>query len=158
MSEINKKLLDFAYKNYKPGIIGLVGTKDAIGTAIREAQAPITADGKPSKWSHCFILGDLRFDRRGSRKTVTRSPYIIESDLKVDLFEVQLRNGVQESWIGKWCKDKVQHAAVVDFGLNQNEKELLLATALQLADEQVLYPIQELLGTWWSIITKNSGK
>jgi uncharacterized protein YfaT (DUF1175 family) len=29
-----------------------------------------------------------------------------------------------------------------------------LPLPLQLVDEQVLYPIQELLGTWWAIIMK----
>lgn len=31
--------------------------------------------------------------------------------------------------------------------------EDVLASALQLVDEQVLYPIQELLGTWLAIVT-----
>lgn len=65
MEDLNAKLLDFFSTNYKPGVVALVGTNDAIGLAIREAQSPITTDGKPSLWSHCFILGDLRFDLRG---------------------------------------------------------------------------------------------
>ncbi len=36
----------------------------------------------------------------------------------------------------------------------REQRDNVLATALQLVDEQVLYPIQELLGTWWAIITK----
>jgi len=148
------KILDFFSKNYKAGLIGLVGTNDVIGMAIREAQSLITKDGKPSLWSHCFILGDLRLDRRGPGNTKSRSPYIFESDLKVNLFKPQLRNGAQENWIGKWCREGVENAAVIDFGLSDNEKDNALATALQLVDEQVLYPIQELLGTWLAIITK----
>ncbi|MGA2464758.1 MAG: hypothetical protein ABSH06_10465 [Thermodesulfobacteriota bacterium] len=37
MEELNPRLLEFFTKNYKPGIIGIVGTKDTIGLAIREA-------------------------------------------------------------------------------------------------------------------------
>jgi hypothetical protein len=153
MDDINKDLFNFFSSNFKPGLIALVGTNDFIGLAIREAQSLITKDKKPSLWSHCFILGDLRLDRRGSGGTRTRSPYIFESDLKVKIFKPQVRNGAQENWIGKWCGEKVEHAAIIDFGLSENDRDNILATALQLVDEQVLYPIQELIGTWWAIIT-----
>jgi hypothetical protein len=154
MEKLNDNLLKFFTKNYKPGLIGLVGTKDTIGLAIREAQRAVTTDHSASLWSHCCIFGELRLDRRGTGNTVSKSPYIFESDLKVNLFKPQLRNGAQENWIGKWCRERVENAAVIDFGLSDDERDNILATALQLVDEQVLYPIQELLGTWWAIIMK----
>jgi hypothetical protein len=154
MEQINTELLRFFTEHYKPGIIGIVGTKGTIGMAIREAQKALTTDGETSLWSHCFIFGDLRLDRRGAGGTKSKSPYIFESDLKVNVFKPQLRNGAQENWIGKYCREKVEHAAIIDFGLSEAERDNVLATALQLVDEQVLYPIHELLGTWWAIITK----
>ncbi len=154
MNTLSSQLLDFFTGNRKPGLIGLVGTKDTIGMAIRKAQGAITGDGKASLWSHCFIFCELRLDLRGPGGTKTKSPYIFESDLQVNFFQPQLRNGAQENWIGKWCRDEVENAAVVDFGLSDDEQSTILATALQLVDEQVLYPIQELLGTWWAIIMK----
>lgn len=54
MGDINQKLLDFFSTNYKPGLIAFIGTNDAIRLAIREAQSLVTADGKPSLWSHCL--------------------------------------------------------------------------------------------------------
>ncbi len=42
---------------------------------------------------------------------------------------------------------------MIEFGISESQTEDILSTALQLVDEQVLYPIQELLGTWWAIIT-----
>ncbi|MGA2468757.1 MAG: hypothetical protein ABSH06_31005 [Thermodesulfobacteriota bacterium] len=93
MEELNPRLLEFFTTNYKPGVIGIVGTKDTIGIAIREAQSAVTVNKKPSLWSHCFILGELRFDRRGAGGTKSKSPYLFESDLHVDLFGPQLRNG-----------------------------------------------------------------
>ena len=154
MEELNVRLLDFFTAHYKPGIIGIVGTKGTIGMAIREAQKPVTVDGEASLWSHCFIFGELRLDRRGKAGAKSRSPYIFESDLKVNVFKPQLRNGAQENWIGKYCREKVENAAIIDFGLSEGNTENVLASALQLVDEQVLYPIHELLGTWWAIITK----
>jgi hypothetical protein len=154
MEELNSKLLEFFTTHYKPGIVGIVGAKGTIGMAIREAQKAVTKDGKASLWSHCFIFGDLRLDRRGVGGTKSKSPYIFESDLHIDLFKSQLRNGAQENWIGKWCRERVENAAVIDFNLSEEQRDNILATSLQLVDEQVLYPIQELLGTWWAIITK----
>jgi hypothetical protein len=153
VEELNPKLLEFFTTHYKPGIIGLVGTRDTIGLAIRSAQSLITLDRKASLWSHCFLFGELRLDRRGPHNTQSKSPYIFESDLKVNVFKPQLKNGAQENWYGKWCREKVENAAVIDFTLSEDERDDILATALQLTDEQVLYPIHELLGTWWSIIT-----
>ena len=63
---LNDKLLQFFVDNYKPGAVGVVGTRDLIGLAIREAQRKVTPDGKASLWSHCFLLGELRWDRRGA--------------------------------------------------------------------------------------------
>jgi hypothetical protein len=154
MEELNPRLLEFFTCNYKPGIIGIVGIKGMIGMAIREAQSAVTGDKRPSLWCHCFIYGDLRLDRRGPGGAKSKSPYLFESDLKINLLKSQIRNGAQENWIGKWCREEVENAAVIDFGLSEDQRNNILATALQLVDEQVLYPIHELLGTWWAIITK----
>ena len=154
MEELNPRLLEFFTGHYKPGIIGMVGAKDMIGIAIRDAQSAVTVDKRPSLWSHCFICGDLRLDRRGPKGAKSRSPYLFESDLKINLLKSQIRNGAQENWVGKWCKEEVENAAVIDLGLSEDQRDSILATALQLVDEQVLYPIHELLGTWWAIIMK----
>jgi len=149
---LNAKLLQFFGDHYKPGVIAVVGTRDLIGMAIREAQRKVTLDGKASLWSHCFLLGELRWDRRGPIASKSQSVYLFESDLKVKPFSPQVRNGAQENWVGKWCSGDVANAAIIDFGLTDDQTKDVLATALQLVDEQVLYPIGELLGTWWSII------
>ena len=107
MEKITRRLLEFFTEHYKPGAIGIVGTKLTLGMAIREAQKTITPDGKPSLWSHCFIFGDMRLDRRGPGGKMSRSPYIFESDLKVNAFKPQLRNGAQENWIGMHCRERV---------------------------------------------------
>ena len=153
MTKTNPKLLKFFTDQFKPGNVGLIGTGDFIGKAIREAQRKLTPDGKASQWSHAFILGDLRWDRRGPKQARTQSPYLFESDLKVNLLKPQLRNGAQENWVGKWCSPDVETAAVIDFGLTDPERDDVRASALQLVEEQVLYPVQGLLGTWWAIVT-----
>ena len=86
MSDIRNDLLQFFMSNYRPGAIGLIGTNDTIGMAIRAAQCLITKDRRESLWSHCFIFNDLRLDRRRADKSLTKSLYLFESDLKVNAF------------------------------------------------------------------------
>lgn len=154
MHKVNPDILEFFVKNYKRGAIAIVGATDPISMAVREGQRLLTRDKKPSLWSHSVIMGDLRYDRRGDDDAITQSPYIFESDLELSQSLLQLRNGAQESWIGKWSKVGVDHAAVIDFGLTEEQTNMVLATALKLVGEQVLYPVQELIGTWLAIVLK----
>ena len=149
---MSENLLDFFTVNYQRGRVALVGTSDSIGEAIRISQNRLTPNRKPSLWSHAFIIGEMRPDRRDPGHQ-HRSPYLFESDLHIDPLHAQLRNGAQENWIGKWCQDDVEHAAIIDFDLSESNQDTVLGTALQLCDEQMEYPVLELLGTWLAIIT-----
>jgi len=149
---VNKKILQFFTEQHKPAAIGLIGTNDPVGLSIRNAQRSITAEGNPSLWSHCFLFGSLRLDRREKKGEKSRSSYIFESDLQGDLKRPLLISGAQENWVGKWCGSNVEHAACIDFDLSSDQREEILATALQLVSDQIQYPVHELLGTWWSII------
>ena len=102
---MNEQLLHFFLAHYGRGFVGLVGSSDFVGESIRVSQRKLTPDGQPSLWSHAFIIGEMRPDRRGPGATTGRSPYLFESDIHIDPRRVQLRNGAQENWIGKWCKD-----------------------------------------------------
>ena len=150
-NRLDPALVRFFSRHYRPAAIGLVGTSDPVGHAIRDAQKAITSDGGPSLWSHCFLLGDIRTDRRGRNGALSRSVYVIESDLYAGRSGLQLRNGAQENWVGKWCVERVEHAAVLHFRTTERQRRLIVATALQLAGEQLLYPLAELLGTWLAI-------
>ena len=147
-------MLDFFCMNYRPGVIGLVGTTDMLGRAIRRFQRSLGQDGKPSWWSHCFVMGEWRLDRRGVEGAIARSLYIFESAIDFDRRGRFIHGGAQESWIGKWCRAENDHAAIIDWDLTLTERDTVFATALQLADEHVTYPLQELIGTWLAIIRK----
>ena len=149
---MNQNLLSFFTSNYGRGRVALIGSSDSIGKAIRVSQSKLTPDDKSSLWSHAFIIGEMRPDRRDSGQR-HRSPYLFESDLHVDPPHAQLRNGAQENWIGKWCQDDIEHAAILDFALSDPTQDVVLSTALQLCDEQMEYALLELLGTWLAIIT-----
>jgi hypothetical protein len=154
---LNTSLYSFFAATCKRASIGLVGATDFAGLSVRKAQRPITDDGRASRWSHSFLFSGTRLDRRGPGKTTIESPYIFESDTKVNLRSL-LRSGAQESWLGKWCTPDVDQAAVIDMDLTDGERDIVLATALQLVGEQIFYPLEGLLGTWWAIITRQEWK
>ena len=151
---MNAQVLNFFTSNYGRGRVALIGSSDWIGEAVRAGQSGLTPTGQPSLWSHVFILGELRPDRRGQNQAVGHSPYLFESDLEVNPLKAQLRNGAQENWIGKWCRNDIEHAAILDFGLSGSDQDAVLGTALQLCDEQIQYPLLGLVGTWLAIIMK----
>jgi hypothetical protein len=145
-------LIEFFTANFKPGAIGLVGTTDLMGRAIREAQKSFTLDGLPSRWCHALIFGGLRLDRHSVDSPT--SLHIFESSFDIYLLKAQMRNGAQENWIGNWCDNQTDQACIIDFGLSEVEVNNVLATALQLVDEQVNFPIVGLAAVWLDIILK----
>ena len=146
---INQKLVDFFTDGFISGAIGLVGGSDPLSRAIRTAQSQITEDGGPSLWSHSFILGEMR---RDLNSVSGRSPYIFESTISLSAAKFNIRNGAQENWIGKWCTEETEAASIIGFPLNNKEKDMVLATALQLVCEQIQYPIDALVKKWWEIV------
>jgi len=156
---MNQKVLDFFKQNYAPGRIGLIGATDAIGKLIRGGQAGLTPDKKPSRWSHSFILGEKRSDGR-----TDGGLYIFESDLNINPKDLQIQNGAMESRLVKWCRDDVENACVLGLNLTLQESDQIVSEALQLAyayydhEPHLKYPLGELFGTLWAILTKRLNK
>jgi len=105
--------------------VGLIGQDDLKGRLIRDAEAGITPDHKPSKWSHTFLLGERRADGRNDGRI-----YIFESDLRVSVDDWEVQNGVMESRLVKWCLDNVSHGCVLGMNLSTAETTKLLTQAL----------------------------
>ncbi|NIM49095.1 MAG: hypothetical protein GTO22_07520 [Gemmatimonadales bacterium] len=152
---MNLELAEFFGRHYAPGRIALVGATDLIGTLIRNGQAGLTPDGKPSWWSHAFLLGERRDDGRSDG-----SIYIYESDLKLSVADWQVQNGVMESRLAKWCRDDIEYACVMGMALTASERDRLLRDALQYAydEKRLRYPVGELFGTLWAILTRRLSK
>jgi hypothetical protein len=154
----DRKLLAFFTDNVAPGKIGLVGVGGVIGKLIRASERRLVPDHVPSDWNHCFIFGEKRADRRGPNGELTVSPYIYECAFDTNLADGRFDSGTLESWVGKWCHTDVEHAAIVDFNLTDDQRKKLLATALQLVSELRAYSVPELLGTFWAILTGHQGE
>ncbi len=152
---MNQALLSFFNQHYAPGRVGLIGQDDLKGRLIRDAEAGITPDHKPSKWSHTFLLAERRADGRNDGRI-----YIFESDLRVSVDDWEVQNGVMESRLVKWCLDNVSHGCVLGMNLSTAETTELLTQALSYAydEEHLRYPVGELFGTLWAIITRRLAK
>jgi hypothetical protein len=120
-----------------PGRIGLCGGRDWINKMIRKAQAPLTADGHGSLWSHAFVFSEQRVDGHW---------WVIESDL--DLCYRQIRLGVQENRVDRYFDaDAFPNIAILDFGLDAEQVRQVQVAGLDLLSELSSYSLSELVGT-----------
>jgi hypothetical protein len=147
---MNIQVLDFFRQNYAPGRVCLIGSANPIYKLIRDGQSGITKDGQPSRYSHSFMMGKVRNDGRDDG-----GMYIFESDLHVSVEDWEVKNGAMESRITKWCLDDLEYAVVLGMELSQSEIDNLLSKALWYAYEEhhLQYPVGELFGTLWAVLS-----
>ena len=127
----------FLLKHAAPGRIGLCTGDEWISKLIRKAQAPLTADGHRSLWSHAFLFGEKRSDGHW---------WVIESDL--DLRTRQMRLGVQENRLSRYYDaEAFPNIAVLDFGLDTAQTQRVMTAALDLLSGLHHYSLSELVGT-----------
>ncbi len=128
-------------KHARPGCIGLCGTSDWIGKAIRKAQAPLTDDGHRSLWSHAFLFSEQRLDGHW---------WVLESDL--DLRNRQLRLGAQENRADRYFDDEAfPNLAILDFDLDAGQTRKVQVAALDLLAGLSSYSLSELVGTLFAM-------
>ena len=128
---------DFIARHAAAGRIGLCGGRDWINKLIRKAQAPLTADGHRSLWSHAFLFSEQRSDGQW---------WVIESDLDVRYRQVRL--GVQENRAARYFDaDAFPNLAILDFGLDAQQTRQVLVAALDLLSGLSSYSLRELAGT-----------
>ncbi|MDP2885983.1 MAG: hypothetical protein Q8P51_13285 [Ignavibacteria bacterium] len=145
---MNTLAFEFFRQHYAPGRVCLVGLSDPMYQLIRIGQSKITSDKKRSKWNHTFLMGE----RRGA--TGKEKIYILESDIHFSWKELQFINGPQESPLEKWCKDTIEHACVLGLDLTPDDQKKLNDRGLEIAyDPRYRYPVGELFGTLWAMLT-----
>ena len=128
---------DFIERHAAPGRIGLCGGRDWINKLIRKAQAPLTADGHRSLWSHAFLFSERRSDGQW---------WVIESDLDVRYRQVRL--GVQENRASRYFDaEAFPNLAILDFHLDGEQTRQVQASALDLLSGLSSYSLRELAGT-----------
>lgn len=132
---------DFIEKHAAPGRIGLCSGRDWINKLIRKAQAPLTADGHRSLWSHAFIFSERRSDGHW---------WVVESDLDVRYRQVRL--GVQENRAARYFDaEAFPNLAILDFGLDEQQTRQVQVAALDLLSGLSSYSLRELAGTLFAM-------
>jgi len=127
----------FIEKHAAAGRIGLCGGRDWINKLIRKAQAPLTADGHRSLWSHAFLFSERRSDGHW---------WVIESDLDVRYRQVRL--GVQENRAARYFDaEAFPNLAILDFHLDETQTRQVQVAALDLLSGLSSYSLRELAGT-----------
>lgn len=122
------------------GRICLVGGSSWIARSIEDAEALITPDGRPSRWSHVFVFAGQREDGRH---------WLLESDIDLDWVRLQLRNGAQENTIEKYFdQKKCPQLAVLDLQITEGQADRVVARGLDLVRQKIMYPISGLIGTY----------
>jgi hypothetical protein len=152
---MNQSVLSFFRQHYAPGRVCLIGSANPLYKLIRDGQSKLTKDGKPSRYNHTFLMGTQREDGFGDGGI-----YIYESDLYVNVREWEVRNGIMESRIVKWCLDDLEYAAVLGIDLSPEETRTLMQKGLWYAydENHLVYPVGELFGTLWAILTGRLSK
>ncbi len=128
---------EFFAQHARAGRVGLVGGGELINRLIARAQRHLDARQDWSMWSHAFVFQGERVDGH---------QWVIESDL--DIHRKHIRLGLQENRVEKYCGDEdYTVAAVLDFGLSEEQVRRVLAHSLDLVANNTRYSLRELAGT-----------
>jgi len=128
---------EFLERYAHPGRVGLSGGVALVDKVICRAQRHLNADEAWGAWSHAFTFQGVRADGHH---------WVIESDLQFHRKHIQL--GVQENRVAKYFDEELYTTlAIMDFGLNQAQTDLLVREALELVASREKYSLRELFGT-----------
>lgn len=119
------------------GRVGLSGGTTFLDVAICRAQRHLHPRKRWGIWSHAFLFQGVRADGY---------QWVLESDIQIRRKHLQL--GVQENRVTKY-HDEGLHAslAVLDFGLSEEQVQLMVREGLDLVADRERYSVRELLGT-----------
>ncbi|HEX6021504.1 MAG TPA: hypothetical protein VFZ00_05875 [Solirubrobacter sp.] len=120
-------------------LIGLVGSCDLPGVALRRAQSVLRWDRRPSLWSHAFIL----VDTDGSLREVT-----IHS--RAGAFPEPANNAITAARLGHYNDPKRDpNVALLAVRTTKEEAEAVVARATKQPNlERLRYDLFETLGFW----------
>lgn len=137
---------EFWGRYLKRGDVGLVGGTTWIHKAIRDAEALITPDKKPSMWAHAFICSGKKPDGH---------VWIAESSISIKPQKMQIVNGAQENRIDEYYgTEYALNCAVLSFGLKDTETDKIIGKALDMVARKIMYPVSGLIGTLFAYLFK----
>jgi hypothetical protein len=143
---LKPELVEFWYRHAKPGRIGLVHLDFPPAKLINWAERFAMPDGKPPPWAHCFLF--LR-PRNGVL-------WIAESDVFIPLPGFRIKpDGPQENLIYKWSHPLVDHAIVLDPGMNEDQFSRIENITSVLREAGYTYDITSLLQSGIALVRQD---
>jgi hypothetical protein len=142
-----KRLDDQGVGNKGKMVIGLVGERDLIGVALRQAQRVVRFDHRPSKWSHAFLIaGATPTDKNDLANTkvleVTMSP---RSGAMAD----PNSNGLTVGKLGNYVSPVVTaNAALIAVKMSDDEAEAVFQKATHPNRDRARYNLWAALSVW----------
>jgi hypothetical protein len=123
-------------------LIGLVGSRDLPGVALRRAQSILRWDRRPSMWSHAFLLtgaSDLREVALHSR---------------AGHFPEPARNAITPATLEHYAKAHVDaNVALLSVHMDDKEADRIVARATANQNlERLRYDFFETLGHWYAFL------
>lgn len=124
------------------GLIGLVGSRDLPGVAVRRAQSILRWDRRPSLWSHAFLLtgsGELREVALHSR---------------AGHFPEPANNAITPATLEHYADARTDaNVALLSVKMDDEEADRVVARAVAQPNlERLRYDLFETLGFWYAFL------
>ncbi|MEA2735437.1 MAG: hypothetical protein QOE14_1888, partial [Humisphaera sp.] len=127
-------------------LIGLVGSRDFPGVALRQAQSMLRWDMSPSLWSHAFLIAGPP-----EKKGDVGSTPILEVTLhdRAGHFPEPEKNGVNKGYLRHYASPVVDaNVALISVSMKASELKLVAERANDANFERVRHDFFRLIGTW----------
>jgi hypothetical protein len=130
-----KGLGEFLRAHVRGGMIGLFGGSSWTHRLVRKGQRPLTKGGRSSLWSHAVIFGEE-----------DGQMVVYESDWDVGVRPLRFKLGAQRNPLEKYSAERRwSYASLLDLGLGEEERELLMEACQEMIREGYRYPVLELV-------------
>jgi hypothetical protein len=128
-------------------VIGLLGQRDIPGVALRNAQAVLRWDLRPSLWSHVFLIS--RPVTGGSRAVSDAALLEVPMYSRMGTFPQPERNAVSDGRLGSYRSPEVDaNAAVIAIQMTDKEARDVERRARDFNVDRLRYDLWEALGVW----------
>jgi hypothetical protein len=128
--------------------IGFLGQRDIPGVTLRNAQATLRWDVRPSLWSHAFLLLSRRAD---PNPRSLRNARLLEVPMysRMGEFPRPERNAVSESRLGRYDDPELDaNAALVAIQMSDAEAAEVKKRAENFNVDRLRYDLWDSLGAW----------
>lgn len=131
--------------------IGLLGQRDLPGVALRQAQAILRWDLRPSRWSHAFLVADTIEEGGGN----VAGAKLLEVPIynRSGEFHSPKNNGVSDGKLGLYRGTLIDaNVALLSVEMTSADATLVQARAEKPNEDRLRYDLWDTLGAWQAFV------